>query len=120
MQERRRQVRRQAEGPIFACDSQTGAFIGQVANMTEQGALLLSEKPTPPNTIVQCRITLPERTHGNDDISFEAESRWCVRDDESGMYHTGYQFRRMTPEKHAVIRALLRFWSVPQAKKVQA
>lgn len=120
MQERRRQGRRQAEESLFACDSQTGAFIGQVADMTEQGAMLLSEKPTPPNTIVRCRITLPERTHGTDDISFEAESKWCTLDEKSGMYRTGYEFRRMTPEKQAVMRALMRFWSLPQTKKVQA
>ena len=119
MEERRRQARRQADESLFFHDSQTGALIGQIADMTEQGALLLSEMPTQPNTIVQCKITLPERTHGNDYISFEAESKWCMLDEETGMYHTGYEFRKMTPDQNAVIRALLRSWSVPQPKTVE-
>ena len=120
MKEKRRQVRREAKEFLIACDSQTGAVIGQVADMTEQGIMLLSEKPRQPHTIEKCIITLPERTDGKDYISFEMECMWCVLDKESGMYQMGYEFRRMTPVNIAVIQGLLKTWPISNSKVVQA
>jgi len=119
MGERRRHARRQAKEFLVVCDHQTGVFIGQVADMTANGAMLLSDKPTPPDTTVHCQMTLPDKTHGDDQINFEAESRWCRFDDETGMYQTGYEFRNMTPDNMEVIKSLVKFWSVSRPKKVQ-
>ena len=120
MKEKRRQVRRQAKEVLIVCDSQTGAVIGQVADMTKQGVMLLSKKPTQPHTIVKCIITLPERTDGKDYINFEMECKRCVLDKESGTYQTGYEFQRMTPVNCAVIQGLLETWPISQPKVAQA
>jgi len=120
MKEKRKQPRRQADEFLIVCDSQTAAFIGQVANMTEQGAMLLSEKPIQLNTTVECKMTLPKSTDGKDYVSFEAESKWCTHDEKTGMYRTGYEFQKMTPDDHAIIQELLKFWSVTQPEAIKA
>jgi len=119
MNERRQDARRQAKEFLVVCDHQTGVFIGQLADMTVNGAMLLSEKPTLPDTTVHCKMTLPDRTHGQDHISFKAVCRWCRLDDESGMYQTGYEFHNMTPEILAILKDVMKFWSVSRPKKVE-
>jgi hypothetical protein len=118
MEERRRQVRRQAGEPIFVYDSQNGEVIGQIVNMTELGAMLLSEKPTKPRVTYQCKMTLPTKMRGNYHINFEAESKWCLLDRKTGMYRTGYEFQNLTPDKLTVIRAVVELWPVSQTMAV--
>jgi len=115
MEERRRQVRRQAGEPLFVYDNQTGEVIGKVDNMTELGAMLLSEKPTKPHVTFQCSMTLPTSSVSDYRITFEAESKWCLLDKKTGMYRTGYEFRNLTPDKLTVIRAVLELWPVSQS-----
>jgi len=120
MDERRGHARRQAKEFLVVCDHQTGVFIGQVADMTVNGAMLLSDKPTPTDTTVHCKMTLPDRTHGNDHISFKAVCRWCRFDEESGMYQTGYEFHDVPADFAEVIKSLVKFWSVSRPPKVES
>jgi len=119
MEEKRKQPRRQADEFLDVCDNQTGAAIGQVVNLTEHGAMLRSEKPIRPNTTFQCRMTLPARMQSNDTFTFEAESRWCITDRETGTYLTGYQFRNMTQHKRGIVRKLLESWSFSLSTTVE-
>ncbi|MFC1475994.1 PilZ domain-containing protein [Candidatus Zixiibacteriota bacterium] len=119
MNDRRRKTRRQADQSHFVYDSKTGAVMGRVADMTEQGLMLLADKQIQPDTKFQCRMPLPENTQGNNDISFEAESKWCLLDEKSGQYHTGYEFRTMTADNIARLQKLLKSWPKLQPEAIK-
>jgi len=119
MNDRRRQTRRQVGQSIFVYDSQTGAVMGQIADMTEQGLMLLADKQIQLDTTYQCKMPLPKNTTGNDDISFEAESKWCLLDEQTGQYHTGYEFRMMTADNLARLRNVLKSWPKLQPEMIK-
>jgi len=120
MEERRRQSRWQTRELLIACDRQTGACIGQIGDITESGAMLLSKRSVQPNTTIRCIVALSGRGHGDDQFNFTAESRWCRLDEESGLYQTGYEFRELTPRNLAVIRDLLEHRPVSQPETVES
>lgn len=119
MADRRRQTRRQADQSLFIYDSKTGTVMGRVADMTEQGVMVFSEKQVQPDTIFHCRIPLPKSMRGPDEITFEAQSKWCLLDEKTGMYHAGYEFHVITAENRTGIRKLLKSWSPAQPETIK-
>jgi hypothetical protein len=116
MEDRRQHDRKQPDESLFVCDVRTGAVIGQVANMTEQGVMLLADKPIRPDTRIAGRMLLPDGINPGNTLSFEAECKWCVRDQDSGIYQMGYQFHAISAEAHLSLRKLLATWPELQSE----
>jgi len=108
MKEQRRHTRQQAGELLVACDSNTGAVIGEIANICESGVMLISKNAVSLNTTIRCVVALPDIMHGEDRLNFEARSKWCEPDEQSTVFRTGYEFQELTTRNLALIRNLLR------------
>lgn len=107
MKEQRRHSRRRARELLVACDSNTGALIGEIGNICESGVMLLSKNPVALNTTVSCVVALLGEVPGDDQLNFEAKSKWCEPDEQSTIFRTGYEFQKLTSRNLMVIRKLL-------------
>jgi hypothetical protein len=58
MEERRQKSRQDATELLVACDSNTGALIGKIANICESGVMLLSKNPVSLNTTIECMVMI--------------------------------------------------------------
>jgi hypothetical protein len=100
-------------------DVNTDTSIGQLADITEGGLMLISRRPTPPDSTRHCRLNLLRRLFGRDYITFTAVCRWTAFNEETGVYHTGYEITDISPEDHSALRATLLLWKAeaPPSRK---
>jgi hypothetical protein len=104
----RRKFRRRKTGVFFGIfERNTDKYFGRLVDITIQGVLLISERPIETDVVYQFRMDLPEEVCGVTSIIFDAESRWTQKSKEDGLYDTGFQFIRITPEDIEVIEYIL-------------
>jgi hypothetical protein len=76
MKERRRAARRMPPEILKIHDLNTGAYLGQVANLTPDGLLLIAQDPIRVHTVFQLEIVLEFPVDGVATLRFGAESVW--------------------------------------------
>jgi len=108
-------VRRQAAENLVVYDMRTNQPIGQVQNMTVAGVKLITDKPVKLSRILYCRIDLPEKLLGSDQVYFDAECRWCRQNKSAGWYESGYRLRNVSASDREIISLLTRRWMMVQS-----
>jgi hypothetical protein len=91
MKERRHQHRHQPKVYLTVYDAATGAPLGQLVNMSSEGAMLVTPEPVKVGSRVRCRLNLPLRLMERDAIEFDAECRWCRKNIPANRWESGYQ-----------------------------
>jgi c-di-GMP-binding flagellar brake protein YcgR len=120
MQERRRETRQLAKDYLFVWNREDESLVGQVANLTASGAMLLSNDEVKPGALLRCRMTMPQPIDNVDFIEFEAESRWCEKNDRSGVYRVGLQFSSISTKHREILSQLIKSWKEWQPAGTQA
>jgi hypothetical protein len=111
-------VRRKASAALLAYDLQSGLPIGQVIDMSAKGMKLMSEDPVRLYYVYYCRIRLPEKIKGQQEVFFDAECRWCKKNEATSWYDSGYILRYPSPEDADIVRELTRSWMVDQVDRL--
>jgi len=111
-------VRRKATDPILVYELQTNLPLGQVLDLSERGLKLMSELPVQVLRVYYCRMPLPEKILGKEEIFFDAECRWCRRNEETTWFDSGYNIRKASVEDAAVIKFLTRKWMIDISNKI--
>ncbi|MBN2549039.1 MAG: PilZ domain-containing protein [Anaerolineales bacterium] len=97
-------------GRVFERD--TGQLIGQMADVTPQGAMIISGRPLELDQDFQLRLDLPETIFEQDHMDFDARSVWCQPDLEPSLFNTGFQLLNMTPEKVAIVEQIIKEFGI--------
>ena len=91
-------------GRIF--DRYNGQYIGNVADITVEGAMVISDHPIPTEKTFQLRLDLPEHIFGIDHLDLEGHSIWCQPDIDPEFYNTGFQLLNNSPEAIKIIEQI--------------
>jgi len=103
-------IRRQALDKLLVFELNTSLPMGQVLDMSARGVKLQSEQPVTFRQVYYCRILLKNRVCGRDEVLFDAECRWCNKDEEAGCYYSGFVIRFPSKKDAEVIKALTHRW----------
>ncbi|MBD3218974.1 MAG: hypothetical protein GF310_11920 [candidate division Zixibacteria bacterium] len=114
MEEKRKNVRRIPNDYFLVYDRHHGNFIGRLLNMSLGGMMLVSEGPIETSKIFYCRMDLPEKVQGRNNITFDAVSKWCRMNDNTKMYETGYELKDVSKETREIIGILMKKWIAVQ------
>jgi len=107
MDERRRHKRMNSLFYLRVFNRDTDRLAGRMVNITPKGIMLVSEEPIEPNKNFSFRMVLPEGFEGKKTITFNANSRWCMKDVNPDLYDTGFMLSDMTFEDAKVIEHLI-------------
>jgi hypothetical protein len=110
MPEARKHVRGQTNDYFIVYNSDTGAPIGRLRNLTAEGAMLISGDPIAAATKVQCQLALPRPINNTREIYFTIEIRWCRENIHAGWYEVGCLFEAIPDLSKAVLDVLVRDW----------
>jgi hypothetical protein len=88
-------------------DSDTDKFIGNLVDISDQGLMLIRERPFEPNTEIRLKIGLPRKKEGHDRILFDACCLWCRRNIHTDFFDTGFKLQNLTPENCETINRLV-------------
>jgi len=95
MDEKERLKRHRCKVFFRVINEETQEVIGHLVDLTVQGLRLISEKPVNPDAIFLLRLVLPVEIDGTMEFSLPAISRWCTKDNISGFYNAGFEFRKV-------------------------
>ena len=88
-------------------DLQSGKLLGQLADVTAQGAMIISGDPIQVENVYQLRMELPDDTFAADHMDFLARSVWSKPDIDPEFYNTGFQLIDPTPEQIQIIEQII-------------
>jgi hypothetical protein len=103
MEERRKIPRKYLMFYARVFDRRTGELLGYLADLTSQGAMLISETPLESGLSFRLKMDLPDRFFERDHLNFEARSVWCSQDVDPKLYNTGFQMVHVDPQDIEVI-----------------
>ncbi|RKX28407.1 MAG: hypothetical protein DRP46_08690 [Candidatus Zixiibacteriota bacterium] len=113
---RHKLIRRRAIDELTVYDLNTEQPIGQIENMTVKGMKMVVDKPVKPASIIYCKMDLPGKILGHKEVFFDAECRWCKKNDNTGKYDSGYRLRYVNAKDRAIINELIRRWMIEECK----
>ena len=110
MRENRRLARKAPNQNFELRELRSGEIIGQLANITTEGLMLIGPSEITPGSLLQLSMALPEPIDGTDRIEFGVESLWTQPTGSGGRYWTGFQIIDIAPSHSAVIETLTADW----------
>ena len=106
MHERRKINRRFLSYFIRVFDSDTRQQIGNLADITPQGILLISLHPIPKGQVIRLRLEVTPEVSDKPFLEFSAQSKWCQPDIDPKLFNVGFKLLQLTPEDTAIIKQI--------------
>lgn len=72
-------------------DGMSSRVIGHIADISQQGLMVISDDPIAVNENYRLRLRLPPELGGKEEILINGTSRWCKPDVNPDFYITGFQ-----------------------------
>ncbi|MDH3890080.1 MAG: PilZ domain-containing protein [candidate division Zixibacteria bacterium] len=98
MSETRKYPRYETEDLLMVFNRETDEHIGGLANLTPEGAMIITREPVEISTTAKCRVELPRVILDCDEFVFDAECVWCKKDTTRGWYESGYRLRNISEQ----------------------
>ncbi len=76
---------------VAVLNQRTNQLIGNLANLSEQGAMFLTEEPVKISSKFSCKIELEKPIMERDEIWFDAVCCWCRKNIKNNLWESGYQ-----------------------------
>ena len=111
MGEQRKQVRKSTNDYFMVYDRETGRLIGRLLDLSIDGAMIISDVPTPEGALYQCKMHMPRMIGRRRYVFFDATRRWGRKNRRLGWYETGYQLSNVSKEDQDLINHLTDEWS---------
>ncbi|MCP5419864.1 MAG: PilZ domain-containing protein [Gammaproteobacteria bacterium] len=83
-------------------DQHTGELLGNIVDISENGLMLISDKPLAVDREFHMWVDMPTEEGDRMRIQFKATSRWCGKDVNPDFYDTGFQI--IDPDLETVYR----------------
>lgn len=88
------------------------SLLGDLADVTMEGVMLVSDEAIQEKTVFQLRIVLPEEIDGIKKIDFEAESIRCDKTIHESIFTTGFKIIKLDQENQSIIDRLITQFAV--------
>lgn len=105
--DKRKQMRKEVAMPLAVVDVNTGAEIGDLANISSEGCMVLARRALPAHSVFQLALALPTLIHGMDTVYFGAESLWCNAAADQEQYWIGFHLIDISPQDSEVLALFL-------------
>ncbi len=110
MRNKRVSIRKQPSDSIAVIDTNTTQTLGNLANLSTGGLMLIGSISSAPGTLFQLQMQLAVPTRGISSLEFGVESLWCQRARDTCSYWTGFQIIDISQPTSEAIDTLLLGW----------
>ena len=88
-------------------NAEDGSFLGQVADITSTGIMLVCPDPLETGEDYELSIEMPREMDAVADLNLKAQCKWCKTDEDPRFYSCGFAFSGLRPREEKLIRALI-------------
>jgi hypothetical protein len=104
MQERRKLERKYLAIYSRVFDRNSGRVLGYLADLSQNGSMIISDDPLPENTLISLRYDLPDPPlFSTDHLNMEARVAWCKPDIDPAFYNIGFEFSSVSEKESRII-----------------
>ena len=107
MENRRKLARRYLLYFVRVFDADTRQQIGNLVDITPQGAMIISPNPIPQGTLIRLQLELTTDIAEKPFLEFPARSKWTHQDLEPSLYATGFEIMELSAENAAIIQKII-------------
>ncbi len=108
MQERRKISRKYLAIYSRVFERATGRVIGYLSDLTDKGAMVISDTALTENQDMSLRFDLPDPAlFSIDHLNIEAQIMWCRPDIDPAFYNIGFGFKAISPEQASIIEEMI-------------
>jgi len=124
-EDRRKNERYTAATHITVYDCLTKQSLGELVNLSSEGAMFVTSEPVKPATVFRCRVQLKQQVKGHSEVHFEAECRWCRKNISMSRWESGYLLKASGDDAYLLTFLVLEFklsgggdQSMPEVKTI--
>ncbi|MEW5794798.1 MAG: PilZ domain-containing protein [Candidatus Zixiibacteriota bacterium] len=104
---RRKSDRYELDRPLPVFERNSYRQIGELADFSLSGIRIITPKPVDKDTVLHCRVKLPEQVFQREYLVLDVRCMWC-RQGESGLgYESGYSIVNISRQDASIILHLL-------------
>jgi len=108
MQERRKISRKYLAIYSRVFDRSSGRVIGYLSDLTDKGAMVISDTSMAENQDVSLRFDLPDPAlFSIDHLNIDTTIKWCRPDIDPAFYNIGFEFKTISPEQAKIIEEMI-------------
>jgi len=108
MQERRKQPRKNLMSYSQVFDVHEGYLLGYLGDLTDLGAMVISDMELKSEKELTIQIQLPELDYFSEtSITVPVRVAWCKKDISPDYFNVGLEFKRLTHKQSQIIDAIL-------------
>lgn len=108
MEERRRLPRKYLIIYSRVFEQSLGKLLGYLSDLSEQGAMIISEEPLEVNTILSLRFDLPDpKIFHAHHLMLSARIAHCEVDISPAFYDIGMEFLNVAPEQKIILQKMM-------------
>lgn len=124
MSERRNQNRATTKDFLTVVDVDTGLRLGGLANVSDEGAMIVSEEAITVGKSSRWSIDLDQPILGRLSIPIEVKTRWCRKNLKRGWWESGHTLKCATNDdretlSYLVLRFSLGEWDIPGTRELR-
>jgi hypothetical protein len=108
MQERRKISRRYLAVYSRVFDRGSGRVLGYLADLSQKGAMIISDNPMPEKLTLNLRLDLPDPPlFSADHLDVQAQVAWSKPDVDPAFYNIGFEFLDMNQMQSTLIDEMI-------------
>jgi hypothetical protein len=108
MQERRNKNRKNLAVYSRVFDRDSGKVLGYLSDLTQKGAMIISDSPISENTNYNLRFDLPDPAlFSTDHLNLDARAAWCSPDIDPAFFNVGFEFIKISPPESRIIEEMI-------------
>jgi hypothetical protein len=108
MKERRKLERKYLAIYSRVFDRVSGRVLGYLADLSQKGAMIISDDPMPENASISLRFDLPDPPlFSTDHLNIEARLAWCRPDIDPAFYNIGFEFLTVSEAESHIIEEMV-------------
>jgi hypothetical protein len=108
MQERRKISRKYLAIYSRVFDRSSGRVIGYLSDLTDKGAMVISDSSMAESQDISLRFDLPDPAlFSIDHLNIEAQIMWCRPDIDPAFYNIGFVFKTISTEQAKIIEEMI-------------
>jgi len=108
MEERRKLDRKYLAIYSRVFDRVSGRVLGYLSDMSQQGAMIISDDPMPEDLDLHLRFDLPDPLlFSTDHLNLDARVAWCRPDIDPAFYNIGFEFSNLAEKESHIIEEMV-------------
>jgi hypothetical protein len=107
MENRRKINRRYLLYFVRVYDATTRQQIGNLVDITPQGAMIVNQDPFPADQEIRLRLEITSDVADKPFLEFPARSIWCHPDLDPTLYNTGFEILELSREDSGIIQKII-------------